>query len=148
MALERLEASRFGFDSTCFVCGTDNPQGFQVPYFHDTDHDQIVSYFTLDERYSGAPTLVHGGATLALIDDGMAWACIALAGKFALTKETSAEFESPVVLDRPYTLEVRVADQDRGRIITEAEVFDSQRRVCVRANAVMSIVERDEAAQR
>lgn len=138
--MQRLEASRFGFDATCFVCGTDNPDGLQLPYFHDTDHDQIVAYFTLDEHYVGAPTFVHGGVTLALIDDGMAWACIALAGKFALTKETSAEFESPVLLDLPYALEVRIAEQDRGRIITEAEVLDSQRRVCVRANAVMSIV--------
>jgi acyl-coenzyme A thioesterase PaaI-like protein len=143
MPLERLDAARFGFDGTCFVCGPDNPRGLQVPYFHDTDHDQIVAYVTLDEHHAGAPTYVHGGVTLAIIDDGMAWACIAIAGKFALTKETSTEFEAPVIIDRPYTLEVRIAEQDRGRIITDAALLDSQRRVCVRANAVMSIVERE-----
>ena len=145
MPLERLDGSRFGFDSSCFVCNDDNPRGLQVPFFLDTDRDRIVAFFTLDQHFSGAPTLVHGGATLALIDEGMAWAAIAIGGKFAFTKETNAEFEWPVRLDRPYTLEARIAEQDSRRFFTEAQVLDAKNRACVTARAVMSILDMDQA---
>jgi len=145
MALERLDGSRFGFDSSCFVCNDENPRGLQVPFFLDTDRERIVAYFTLDEHFSGAPTLVHGGATLALIDEGMAWAAIAIGGKFAFTKETSAEFEWPVRLDRPYTLEAHIIEEDGRRFVTEARVLDAKSRACVTARAVMSILDMGQA---
>jgi len=92
VTVERLDASRFGFDSRCFVCNPDNPRGLQVPFFHDTDAEVVLAELELPADFSGAPTYVHGGATLALIDEGMAWATIALRGKFAVTQETSARF--------------------------------------------------------
>jgi len=45
----------------------------------------VFAEFELDADYSGAPTLVHGGVTLALLDEAMSWATIALGGKFAYT---------------------------------------------------------------
>ena len=145
MALERLDATRFGFDSSCFVCNEHNPRGLQVPFFHDTDRDRIVAYFTLDEHFSGAPTLVHGGATLALIDEGMSWATIAIGGKFAFTKETSTEFSWPIKLGHPYRLEVRIVEQDSRRYVTEAKIYDFKERPCVTGVAVMSILDMGQA---
>ena len=93
MPIERLENSRWGFGSKCFVCEPANPRGLQVPFSHDTDRGVVFADFTLGAEFSGAPTYVHGGATLALMDEGMSWATIALSKKFAFTKETSATFE-------------------------------------------------------
>jgi len=141
--IERLDASRFGFDSDaqCFVCYPENPRGLQVPFFHDTDADIVFADFIMSPEFSGAPTLVHGGATLALIDEAMSWATIAIGGKFAFTKETTARFDWPVRLGRPYRLEARVTHADDRRFETEAAVLDAKGRTCVAATATMSILD-------
>ena len=146
MAIERLEASRFGFDSRCFVCEPANPSGLQVPFFHDTDAEIVFATFDLPAEFSGAPTLVHGGVTLALIDEAMSWATIALGGKFAYTGETSARFEWPVRLGRSYRVEARLVDQADRRMTTEAAVLDGKGRSCVTASATMVVLDLDQAA--
>jgi uncharacterized protein (TIGR00369 family) len=144
--IEPLEASRFGFDSRCFVCQPANPRGLQIPFFHDTDADIVFATFDLPAEFSGAPTLVHGGVTLALIDEAMSWATIALGGKFAYTGETSARFDWPVRLDRSYRVEARVIDRADHRMTTEASVLDGKGRPCVTATATMVVLDLDHAA--
>ena len=140
MPVERLENSRWGFGTNCFVCEPANVRGMQVPFSHDTDRGVVFADFTLGPEFSGAPTFVHGGATLALVDEGMSWATIALSEKFAFTKETSATFDWPVRVDRPYRLEVRVVEEDERRIVTEAVVLDAKQRPCVTARAEMAVL--------
>ena len=145
MPLEPLDASRFGFDSSCFVCNPANPRGLQIPFFHDTDRDLVVAMFELPVDFSGAPTYVHGGATLALLDEGMSWATIALRSKFAVTQETKARFEWPVRIGRPYRLEARATASDNRTIATEAVVLDVRGRTCVTANATMVVLDMGQA---
>ena len=146
MPAERLDASRFGFDSRCFVCDATNPRGLQVPFFHDPDAAAVFADFELPAEFSGAPTLVHGGATLALLDEAMSWATIALDGKFAYTGETTARFAWPVRVGRPYRVEARVVGRDARRILTEAVVLDAKRRVCVSAAATMMVLDAEQAS--
>jgi uncharacterized protein (TIGR00369 family) len=146
MTVEALTGERFGFDSSCFVCNPSNPRGLQVPFFHDTDGGFVFAEFDLDEHFSGAPAFVHGGATLALIDEGMSWATIAIGGKFAFTKETSATFVYPVRLGRRYRLEARIAEQDAREIVTDATVLDAKSRPCVTARATMAVLDVGQAA--
>ena len=145
MAIELLEASRFGFDSRCFVCEPANPRGLQVPFFHDTDAAVVFATFDLPAEFSGAPTLVHGGVTLALIDEAMSWATIALGGKFAYTGETAARFAWPVRLGRSYRVEARLVDRDERRMVTEATVLDAKGRSCVTATATMVVLDLGQA---
>jgi acyl-coenzyme A thioesterase PaaI-like protein len=144
--IERLENSRWGFGTNCFVCEPANARGLQVPFSHDTERGLVFADFTLGPEFSGAPTYVHGGATLALIDEGMSWATIALSKKFAFTKETSATFDWPVRVDRSYRLEVRVVDEDERRILAEAVVLDAKQRPCVTARAEMVVLSAAQAA--
>jgi acyl-coenzyme A thioesterase PaaI-like protein len=146
VTIERLDASQFGFDSLCFVCDPTNARGLRVPFFHDTDVETVFAEFELPVEFSGAPTLVHGGATLALIDEAMSWATIAIGGKFAFTKETTARFDWPVRLGRRYRLEARLVRADDRRFETEAVVLDAKRRACVQATAVMSILDLGQAS--
>lgn len=143
--VESLENSRWGFGTNCFVCEPSNVRGMQVPFSHDTDRGVVFADFTLGTEFSGAPTYVHGGATLALIDEGMSWATIALREKFAFTKEMTATFSWPVRVDRPYRLEVRVVDADERRIVAEAVVLDAKERPCVTARAEMAVLSPAEA---
>jgi uncharacterized protein (TIGR00369 family) len=145
MTAERLDAARFGFDSRCFVCDTANPRGLQVPFFRDGD--VVFADFELPSEFSGAPTLLHGGATLALIDEAMSWATIALAGKFAYTGETSARFMWPVRVGRRYRVQAAVTAQDDRRITTDATVRDAKDRVCVTASATMVVLDAEQARE-
>ena len=101
MPVERLENSRWGFGSNCFVCEPGNARGMQVPFSHDTDRGIVFADFTLGAEYSGAPTYLHGGATLALMDEGMSWATIALSEKFAFTKQTTPPSSGPCASTAP-----------------------------------------------
>ena len=78
MTLHRLHNEAWGFETNCFVCEPKNQAGLQIPFFHDDERSVVTAEFELSDAYSGAPSLVHGGVTLAVLDEAMAWACIAV----------------------------------------------------------------------
>ena len=52
----------------CFVCGRKNPIGLYM-CFHDNGEDEVVSEYTVPERYQGYPGIVHGGVLAAMLDE-------------------------------------------------------------------------------
>jgi len=80
----------------------------RVPFFHDDEMGTVSAEFSLDERFSGAPSYVHGGLVLAILDEAMAWAAIAVAKAFALTRTTTTTFSRPVKVGRSYRVEARI----------------------------------------
>ena len=141
MTIERLDNEGFGFDTNCFVCEASNPAGLQIPYFLDTETNTVFAEFTLGNGFSGAPNWAHGGVSLAICDEAMAWATIAVNHKWAVTKASTATFERPVVIDRGYRVEARITGGDDALINTEAFITSrSSGNVCVQTTALMSIV--------
>ena len=136
MTRHRLENAAWGFASRCFVCEPANAAGLRIPFFHDDEAGTVVAEFTLDGAFSGTPNYVHGGVVLAVLDEAMAWATIALAGTFALTRTTSATFVRPVAVGRPHRVEARVAGRGAdGTLETTAVVTDAAGRPCAEAGA-------------
>ena len=146
MTVHRLENSRWGFESNCFVCEQKNSRGMQLPFFHDDDADLVFADLELGDEFSGAPTYVHGGVTLAVLDEAMAWAAIAVGGKFAVTHETSATFDYPVRVGRQYRVEARVTEQTPDRFRAEGTVLDAKGRPCVRAECSLVVLSAARAA--
>jgi uncharacterized protein (TIGR00369 family) len=140
MPIERLENSRWGFGTSCFVCEPSNARGLQVPFSHDTERRLVFAEFTLGEEYSGAPTYVHGGITLAVLDEAMAWAAIAVGGKFAVTQEISATFGYPVRVGRRYRVEARLISQTGEHFEAESAVLDAKSRPCVQARCSLVVL--------
>jgi acyl-coenzyme A thioesterase PaaI-like protein len=111
-----------------------NHDGLRIPFFHDREDDEIVAGFELDEWFSGAPSYVHGGVVLAVLDEAMAWATIAIGGLFAVTKETTTRFRRPVRVGAAY--EVRAWLTGHGdELRCEAEVVDGEGERCAVAAA-------------
>ncbi len=133
--MERLENSRWGFESNCFVCEAANPAGLGLEFHVDTDDDAVVAEFSLDQRFSGAPSYVHGGLVLAVLDEAMAWATIALAGSFAVTKETTTRFRAPVHVDGAYRVRAEIEQDDGDELRCRAEVTDRDGRLRATASA-------------
>jgi len=122
MGLRRLTNEEWGFESNCFVCEPRNATGLRIPFHHDDDAGTVVAEFTLGNEFSGAPSYVHGGVTLAVLDEAQGWAAIAIGGKFAVTVETNTRFAKPVFVGSTYVVEARVTKQTDRLIHTEAEV--------------------------
>jgi len=135
VATRRLENARWGFESNCFVCEPRNAAGLRIPFEHDDEAGVVRAAFTLDDRFSGAPTYVHGGVVLAVLDEAMSWATIAVGGVFAVTSETSTRFLRPVRVGREHAVEARVDEAGVERLETSAAVLDGKDRVCAEARA-------------
>jgi acyl-coenzyme A thioesterase PaaI-like protein len=128
-----LHNDDWGYETNCFVCEPTNPNGLQIPFFHDTDREVVTAEFSLDGSFSGAPTLIHGGVTLAVLDEAMAWACIAIGKQWAVTVETTTRFDRAVRVDSTYSVEAAVVGHEGTTMRTSARVLD--RRGAVRAEA-------------
>lgn len=141
MAIEPLTNDLWGFESNCFVCEQRNERGLQVPFHHDTERDVVVAELQLAAHFSGAPSWVHGGLVMAVLDEAMAWAAIAVRHRWAVTKETQCWFDRPVLVDKGYRVEARVVEGDDSALETEASVVSVDTgKVSVRARATMSVV--------
>ncbi len=136
MALHRLDDLSWGFATNCFVCAPDNGHGLQIPFFYDDEADAVRADYALSGAFSGPPRYVHGGVTLAILDDAMAWAAIASAKTFAFTRKTTATFVRPVLVDHRHRVEARVLDRTpEGELDLTAMVLDAEDRRCVETRA-------------
>lgn len=144
MTLVRLHNEDWGYETNCFVCEPTNPAGLQIPFFHDDKRQEVQADFSLPDDFSGAPSLIHGGVTLAVLDEAMAWACIAIGHRWAMTSDTRTRFLRPLHVDSPYRAVARVVDQTDITISTEAQVLfakpDGRHTVCVEAGATFTIL--------
>lgn len=140
MASRRLTNEGWGFESNCFVCEPANAAGLRVPFFHDDEASVVTADLELDDRFSGAPAYVHGGVILAVLDEAMAWAAIAIGGRWAVTTETSARFLHPVRLGRRYRVVARVDEADAERMACSATVLDAKERPCTEASATFAVL--------
>ena len=140
MALIRLHNDDWGYESNCFVCEQRNAAGLRVPFFHDTERGVVTAPIELGSAHSGAPTLLHGGIVLALLDEAMAWACIAVARRWAVTTETHARFERAVRVDTAYDVTAEILSVDETEIHAAARVDDSRGRLRTSAAATFTIL--------
>lgn len=147
MAVHALDNSGWGFASKCFVCEPSNAGGLRIPFFHDDEADLVSAEYALEDTFSGAPSYVHGGVTLAVLDEAMAWATIAIAKAFALTVRTSTEFTWPIKIGRTYRVEARILSREGTSIEVEGTISDERGRPCAVANATFQAMDAGQAAE-
>lgn len=154
MTVIRLHNEDWGFETNCFVCEPRNDRGLRIPFFHDTGRGVVFADFELSDDFSGAPSLVHGGVTLAVLDEAMAWACIAVGKRWAVTTETSTRFHRAVYVGKHYRVEAGVVDhtdpsddQSIGTMHCTARVFDRHDQVRAEATATFTTLGEAQAAR-
>lgn len=143
MAETRLTNERWGFSSNCFVCEPTNATGLQLQFFHDDDRDVVTCPFELTDAHSGAPTFVHGGVSLAILDEVQAWGTIALAGKFAVTVKTEVEFTKPVRVGRSYVAEAELVEPAAAgaeKLAMVGRIVDGKGDVCVESRSTFVVM--------
>ncbi len=80
------------FSHGCLVCGRDNPSGMHLAF--DIGPDGARARWSPEERFTGLPDTVHGGALLAVVDDAMWYAAYAQGGR-TLTAEVTVRYRRP-----------------------------------------------------
>lgn len=140
MALTPLSNEGWGFSSNCFVCEPTNSVGLRQAFFHDTDSALVVADLLLGDEYSGAPSYIHGGVQLALLDEAMAWAAIAITEQFAVTASFASTFHHPLRIDKQYRLEAVIGDRVGSTLQASARIIDDQRRVRTSASATLVVL--------
>lgn len=136
----RLSNDRWGYESNCFVCEQSNDSGLQIPFYLSDDEKNVTADFRLGSEHSGAPSLLHGGVSLAILDEAQAWAAIAIAGRWGLTRSTQADFDGAVFVDHPHTVRAWVVDAGLKQVRTEAVILDEGGVEVVRSQTSFTIV--------
>lgn len=145
MTARRLTNDAWGLESSCFVCEATNAAGLRLELWADDALDQVWADVNLGAEFSGAPTLVHGGISLAVLDEVQAWAVIALAGSWAVTVETSASFPRPIRLDTDYRAIGEVVGREGNVIATAGRIETPKGLVCVTSTASFQVIGEAEA---
>ena len=140
VALLALHNDDLGYETNCFVCEQRNEKGLRIPFFHDTERNLVNAEFSLSNTFSGAPTLVHGGVSLALLDEAMAWACIAIGRQWAVTSETTTRFDRAVYVDKPHRVEAEIVERTDIEIVTTGRIVDLKGRVRAESRATFTVL--------
>lgn len=141
--MRALTNDQWGFASNCFVCEPANDAGLRIPFFHDEATDTVTAEFALDDRFSGAPTYAHGGVLLAVLDEAMAWAAIAVAHRWAVTGETTTRFEHPVLVGESYRVTARITrppSEGSATLGAAAVIAAADGRSCAAATATFVVL--------
>lgn len=145
MTARRLTNDDWGLESSCFVCEARNESGLQLELWADEETGEVWTDLNLGAEFSGAPTLVHGGLSLAVLDEVQAWAVIALAHSWAVTVETSASFLKPIRLGTAYRAVGEIVGRDGDRVSTRGRIETPKGLVCVRSTAEFQVIGEAEA---
>lgn len=78
---------------SCFVCGESNASGLNLRFA--TDGREVRTHFTPRPEHIGFKGVVHGGILATLLDEVMAWACVAQTKRFAFCAELNVRFIKP-----------------------------------------------------
>ena len=146
LPLEPL-TNTFGFDSRCFVCDPDNSGGLRQRFLLDRERGRVVAEFTPTADHSGAPNYAHGGATMAVLDDAMAWAIIATKERFGLSRHVETDFLRPVMIGKTYNVEAWVESFEDRSLEARAELRSASGKLCVTSKGQYMVMTLAEAQQ-
>lgn len=144
--MRRLDNSAWGFSSSCFVCEPSNPRGLGIAYYHDEQDAVVRAEVCLGQEFSGAPRLVHGGVVYTVMDEAMAWAAIALAGRFALVGTSTVRFTAGVAVDATHRVTAGLSPGGTRVLRGWARLDDAGGRRCASAEAKLVVMSAEVAA--
>ncbi len=137
----------FAFDTRCFVCDQDNEGGLRQRFFLDDELGRVVAEFVPSADHSGAPNYAHGGVSMAILDDAMAWAIIAMKERFGLTRKVEVDFIRPVPVGVAHEVQAWIDSFEGRSLVARAELRNPEGKLCVAAKARYTILTLQEAEQ-
>ena len=124
-------------DTTCFICGKDNPIGLKL-HFHRLDDLRVSAKINLHTHFAGFKGTAHGGIISAMLDDAMDWALYNSTGKLYVTSQLTVNFKKPVPIDTDLEVIAYSVKHPDGRTrkieYARAEIVDSKGEILATAD--------------
>jgi uncharacterized protein (TIGR00369 family) len=128
---------------TCFACGTANPIGLKLKFYH-TD-DAVCTDITLGKYHEGWANMAHGGIISTLLDETMSWAIIYLKRAFFVTRKMEIKYVKPVLVGKPLNVKGRLLESsDEQKIRAKAEIRDDEGNILARSTGEFVVLEKDQ----
>jgi len=94
----------------CFGCGPAREDGLRVRCF--ASDEEVRSPILIPARFAGPPGAAHGGIVAAYLDEVLAAAALAHAGRVYVTGELTVRYVKPTPVERPLV--------GRGRLVRDS----------------------------
>ena len=107
-------------DTTCFVCGADNPLGLHVPFEQDGESGSRATYIARKE-HGGWNGILHGGVTFSLMDEAFGW-CLFFQNIPSVTARITTRFHQPAHIGARLSIRAWIVKQRRNLFDAKAEV--------------------------
>jgi acyl-coenzyme A thioesterase PaaI-like protein len=107
-------------DTTCYVCGPDNPLGLQVPFTPEGEAGSTAVYVARKE-HGGWNGILHGGVTFSLMDEAFGW-CLYFQDIPSVTARIETRFHRPIPIGTRLHVRAWVVGQRKRLFDAKAEV--------------------------
>jgi acyl-coenzyme A thioesterase PaaI-like protein len=107
-------------DTTCFVCGPDNPLGLQVPFQRDGESGSSADYIARKE-HGGWSGILHGGVTFSLMDEAFGW-CLFFQNIPSVTARIETRFHKPIPIGTRLHIRAWITRQRKKLFDAKAEI--------------------------
>ena len=132
--------------SGCWVCGVDNPAGLHVPFEADGDNGSRAIY-TAREHHAGWPGMLHGGLSLALMDEAFGWA-LYFHGLAGVTARFEARYREAIQIGDVVSVRAWTTSRRRHLVQAKAEIRRVDRPSALMVEAEASMFVREVGAAR
>jgi uncharacterized protein (TIGR00369 family) len=120
------------WDTKCFACGKNNPEGLHMKFY--TDEKSVFSELVISETKRGWDQVVHGGILSTILDEIMAWAAIYLTENIMLTKNMTVNYIKPVHIEKQISTIGWLHERKGPReAVLKAEIYDENNQLCTEA---------------
>jgi uncharacterized protein (TIGR00369 family) len=122
----------------CFVCGQNNPIGLKMSFRNDGGVARAE--FTPDKLYQGWSGVLHGGITMALLDEAVSYAAL-FAGVNAITAKMDVRLRRLIPIGEPLSITGTVVQKKGKLVITEGAIFLKDGTLAAEAKAKQFVVD-------
>lgn len=123
----------------CLGCGPENPASLGLTFV--IEGERVRAGWRPDDRQTGAPGFVHGGAVATAFDDALGTLLILLR-KPAVTARLEVDYRSPAFIGREFVLEAWVEEVDGRKLHLASEMLEGDT-VIAQARALFLVVSLD-----
>lgn len=107
-------------DSTCFGCSPSHPIGLRLRFRREGD--AIVTRTTVDDRFHGAPGIVHGGIVATLLDEVSCAAIFFSREQMVVTGELTVRYARPCPTDVPLEVSARITRETSRYLVVDGAI--------------------------
>jgi uncharacterized protein (TIGR00369 family) len=104
----------------CFVCGQNNPIGLKISFRNEGGVARAE--FTPGKLYQGWSGVLHGGITMALLDEAVSYAAL-FAGVNAITAKMDVRIRRPIPIGETLSITGTVNKRTGKLVTTEGAIF-------------------------